>query len=179
MGPVYNDAYRFSPAAPHEEHVFGAACPGWHSAGSHETTVNRWVEFMLDHGIDRVLSLLPVSRSDADDTALARYHDAFGQSNVRHVPVPNRRLVGADILRDDILPFLVDTTERGDRVVVHCLAGLGRTGQVLAAWLVSYHEYPPHEAVDTVMRMGRDPTEIVDRGDATRHELLTTLGKVA
>ena len=178
MGSVYNDAYRFGPAASHEEHVFGAACPGWHSVGSYETVVTRWIEFMLGQGIDRVLYLLPVNHG-ADGDALDRYQEAFGRSNVRHAPVPNRRLVGEKVLQRDILPFLADAGETGDRVVVHCLAGLGRTGQVLAAWLVFRHDYRPHEAIDTVMRMGRDPTEIVDRGDATRHELLTTLGNVA
>lgn len=178
MGSVHNDAYRFGPAAPHEEHVFGAACPGWHSVGSHGTVVTRWIEFMLDQDIDRVLCLLPVGRG-GEGVALTRYREAFGRSNVKHTPVPNRRLVGVDDLRGDILPFLADADETGDRVVVHCLAGLGRTGQVLAAWLVFRHDYRPHEAVDTVMRMGRDPTEIVDRGDATRHELLTVLANVA
>ncbi|MEK0178332.1 hypothetical protein [Microcoleus anatoxicus] len=45
-------------------------------------------------------------------------------------------LVDRDILLDRILPFLASANSRGERVVFHCAGGIGRTGQVLAAWLV-------------------------------------------
>ena len=179
MGPVYNDAHRFAPAAPHEKHVFGACCPGWHSAGSHEAAVEQWLAFMQDQRIDRVCCLLSGSTSEIGESSLTRYQETFGRQDVLHAPVATGRLVDAETLEVDILPFLRESAEADERVVVHGLSGLGRTGQVLAAWLVSYHEYRPHEAVDTVMEMGRDPTQVVDRGTATRHELLDMLGDVS
>jgi hypothetical protein len=130
MGPVHQDAHRFAPAAPHEEHVYGACSPGWHSAADHRTAVEQWVAFMQEAGIERVCCLLSLPPGEADE-----------------------------------------------RVVVHGLAGLGRTGQVLAAWLVAHHEYRPHEAVDTVREMGRDPAVAIEGGDATHHELLDMLGE--
>jgi hypothetical protein len=178
MGPVHNDAHRFAPAAPHEDHVFGACCPGWHSAGSHETAVEQWIAFMRAQDVDRVCCLLPGSRAEIAETGLGRYNDAFGSERVRHTPLASRRLVEPDTLRGDILPFLLDTVEADERVVVHGLSGLGHTGQVLAAWLVFQHGSRPHEAVDTVVEMGRAPAETVDRGEATRHELLDVLGSV-
>ncbi len=177
MGPVQKDAHRFAPAAPHEQHVYGACSPGWHSAGDHRTAVEQWVASMQEAEIDRVCCLLSLPPGEFEESNHGLYREAFGTEGVRYVPLADRRLVDAGRLRREILPFLSDTVDAGERVVVHGLSGLGRTGQVLAAWLVSHHEYRPHEAVDTVREMGRDPAVGVERGDATRHELLDVLGE--
>ena len=177
MGSVHEDAHRFAPAAPHEEHVFGACSPGWHSAADHRTSVENWVRFMQEAEMDRVCCLLSLSPGEVRDSSFRLYHEVFGSENVRHVPMADRRLVDPDRVREEVLPFLREAVEADERVVVHGLSGLGRTGQVLAAWLVAYHEYRPHEAVDTVMEMGRDPAIAVDFGDATRLELLEVLGE--
>ncbi|WP_236738912.1 protein-tyrosine phosphatase family protein [Chroogloeocystis siderophila] len=36
-----------------------------------------------------------------------------------------------------ILPFVRTANKQDEKVVVHCAGGVGRTGHVLAAWLVS------------------------------------------
>jgi hypothetical protein len=176
MGPVHDDAHRFAPAAPHEDHVFGACSPGWHSAASHDVAVAEWVEFMQARDVERVCCLLAGTRSGTGESDLGQYDEAF--DHVRYAPLARRRLVDAERLRSDILPFLSAAVAADERVVVHGLSGLGHTGQVLAAWLVSHHGYGPREAVDTVAGMGRDPTETVDRGPATCADLLAVLGGV-
>ena len=105
------------------------------------------------------------------------YAEIFGSDNALHAPIPDAKLASPALLDREILPFLDSAAEADERVVVHGLAGLGRTGQVLAAWLVAHHEYRPHEAVDTVREMGRDPAVAIEGGDATRHELLDMLGE--
>lgn len=177
MGPVHKDAHRFAPAAPHERHVFGACSPGWHSAADHRTSVEQWVACMQDEGMDRVCCLLSLPPGEREESSLGLYREVFGSENVRYVPLADRRLVDSGRLGGEIVPFLSDSVEADERVVVHCLSGLGRTGQVLAAWLVAGHGYRPHEAVDTVKEMGRDPAIVVDYGDATRHELLEVLSE--
>lgn len=49
---------------------------------------------------------------------------------------------------------------RGERVAVHCAAGLGRTGTMLATWLVA-KGYSPAGAIDTIrtLRPGSIETE--------------------
>ena len=174
-GPVAADAHRFAPAAPDEEVVYGACCPGWHSAGTHEAALDQWISFIQESGIERVCCLLTGRQLDAHDANIGRYRDALGPENVRHAPIPDHRLADPDTLVDDILPFLAAADRAGEPVVVHCLAGIGRTGHVLAAWLVAERGYDSRGAIETVREMGRDPLEAVERGTATRQDLLDLL----
>jgi len=174
---VKNCAHRFNPAAADEEYVYGACSPSWHSAAGHETAVRKWIEFMQDEGIERVCCLLTGQQLDADDANIGLYRDAFGASNVKHAPIADHRLADADRLETEILPFLDAAVAKEQPVVVHSLAGIGRTGQVLAAWLIYGREYDPQAAIDTVVKMGRDPTEAVTHGNATEQELFDLLGQ--
>lgn len=178
-GTLFDDAHRFSPAAPVEEYVYGACTPGWHSAGDHDTAVEEWLTFVQSQGIERVCCLVAGSPTEIRESALGRYYDAFGEESVCHAPTVEDRLIDRHHLDETILPFLAESVAKESPVVVHCLSGVGRTGQVLAAWLVAAHEYPPEEAVETVRRFGRDPFAVVDRGPATEEELFDLLRSVA
>lgn len=170
------DAHRFAPAAPEEEYVYGACCPGWHTTVTREDAIDEWVEFMRERGIERVCCLLSGEQLDRTDADKGRYARAFGAENVTHVPVPDHHLADPATLEDEILPFLSAAAERGEPVVVHCLAGIGRTGHVLAAWLVHGRDYAPVDAIEAVREMGRSPAEAIDAGNARRgelHELLS------
>jgi protein-tyrosine phosphatase len=176
---VLDDAHRFAAAAPEEEYVHGACAPGWHSVGDRETVVSAWIAAMEAQGIERVVSLVAGRQVDATGATVARYRDAFGWESVLHAPVPDHRLASPETLRDEVLPFLEASVGREDPVVVHCLAGIGRTGQVLAAWLVHGRGYDPEAAVDAVTEAGRDPTEAVREGRATEDALLALLDRFA
>lgn len=172
------DAHRFSSVAPDDEYIYGACCPGWHSAGSHEQALTEWIEFMQRSGIERVCCLLPGRKLDSEDANLGRYRRAFGNERVKHVPVPDHRLVSAETLETEIFPFLEDSVVSDEPVVVHCLSGIGRTGQVHAGWLVARHEFDPETAVETVRDRGRDPLEIVEYGSTTEEDVYEMLERV-
>lgn len=173
------DAHRFAPAAPEEEHVYGACCPGWHSTAAHDDAVDEWVDFMVDRGIDRVCCLLSGDQLASTDADESRYERAFGSENVRHVPIADHHLADAETLETELFPFLDDAVANDERVVVHCLAGIGRTGHVLAAWLVHGRDYDPVDAIETVEEMGRSPAEAEEAGNARRGELYELLAHFA
>ncbi|MEF8814655.1 MAG: dual specificity protein phosphatase family protein [Halovenus sp.] len=176
---VISDAHRFSQAAPQEDVVYGACSPGWHSAVDRDTAVEQWIEMLQRNGIERVCCLMSGRHLDASDSNLGLYREAFGEANVLHVPVPDHHLLDANRFRQEILPFLSDADSQNEPVVVHCLSGLGRTGQVLAAWLVAGRGYTPLEALETVRTTGRTPMDSVERGHATRRELFDLLHLIA
>lgn len=173
------NAHRFAPAAPDEEFVFGACAPGWHSAASHTDALDDWIERLRERDVERICCLLPGRQLDASGSNLDRYRTAFGSESVFHSPVPDHHLVPKPQLEAEILPFLADAREHEERVVVHCLAGIGRTGQVLAAWLVYNRDYGPHRAIDTVESMGRKPRDAVRAGNAEEGDIVELLAAVA
>ncbi len=177
-GGITNDAHRFAPAAPEEEVVYGACSPGWHSAADHTAALDEWISFMQKAGVTRVCCLVPGRTLDDHDANVGRYRAEFGAQNVCHAPIPHDRLPDPALLRDEILPFLRASADRGDPVVIHSVSGLGRTGYVLAAWLVADRGYGALEAIETVTEMGRDPLEPVTRGEETRRDLLDLLESV-
>lgn len=177
MGTV--NAHRFGPAAPDEEYIFGACAPGWHSAASHDAALTDWITTLHEHGVARVCCLLPGRQLDETGANLDRYQSAFGEENVLHAPVPDHYLLPESLLTEEILPFLADAREAEEKVVVHCLAGIGRTGQVLAGWLVYNRDYGPDQAIETVQEMGRDPMDAVEAGNADSEDLYDLFGAVA
>lgn len=173
------NAHRFAPAAPDEAFVYGACTPGWHSAAGNATAINDWAEFMKAEAIERVCCLLTGSQLDNYGAIPGRYATIFGEANVLHAPVKDHHLVPEDVLIEEILPFLSESRVAEQPVVVHSLAGIGRTGQVLAAWLVYNRDYGPEQAIETVLEQGRDPRDAVRMGNATEEELLALLSAVA
>jgi hypothetical protein len=170
-------AHRFAPAAPDGGLVYGACCPGWHSAAGHADVLEDWVAFMRRREVAHVCCLVPGGESETADGNLDRYRGAF--ESVLHAPVPDGQLADPRRLDDEILPFLDDAVAADERVVVHCLDGIGRTGQVLAVWLAHDRGYAPERAIETVELTGRHPREPVENGNATPQELEDLLAAFA
>ena len=89
-------------------------------------------------------------------------------------PTADRQLPTGEAVRH-ILYFLRDATLKSEKSVVHCSAGLGRTGLVLAAWLVYHHNLTERKAIRTVEEQNRSPREAVLYGSAKENELMTVL----
>jgi protein-tyrosine phosphatase len=166
------NAHRFAPAAPDEEYVFGACCPGWHSAGSHTDALESWLAFMRERGVERVCSLLPGPRNS---DYVEPYREAFGAENVCRAPLADHQIADESTLEATVFPFLEASVDAEQRVVVYCLDGVGRTGQVLAAWLAHDRDVGPAEAIETVKAQGRLPDDPVRTGRATEAELVDLL----
>jgi len=101
------------------------ARPGRHGSADEEIAAD--LAALRDHGIGALLSL---TETPLPAGALER-HDLAGL----HLPVPDFHPPSPEQLAL-ALRFIDEHRAGGRPVAVHCLAGQGRTGSVLAAWLI-------------------------------------------
>jgi hypothetical protein len=167
--------FRFAPAAAEESTVYGSAAPTWRADA--DDPVGEWIRFVRECGIERVLCLLTDAQQDRTGIDFDRYREAFGAGRVARVPITDHELADEATLHD-ALDVLTEADDAGEPIAVHSLAGIGRTGHVLAAWLVHARGYAPEEAISIVGETGRTPDEAVKAGNATREGLLGLLQSV-
>ncbi|MGO8949338.1 MAG: dual specificity protein phosphatase family protein [Ktedonobacterales bacterium] len=162
-GWVSRPEWGFSAASLQEPFVFGARRPGFPFARVSSALVHAWIAFMQAQGITRVLCLLPSRQLEGYSDLLGTYRYRFGEHNVLWVPIADFQLAEESQLIDQILPFLAGGVLQQEKTVVHCSGGVGRTGHVLAAWLVSCRGMSNEEAIAAVKRQGRNARESRDK----------------
>lgn len=101
-----------------------AAAPGGETGTD---DLDKDLAWLRSHGIGAILSLTETS---LPSEALARHGLA-----VCHVPIRDMTAPAPEQL-DEALAFIDRQRAYGRRVLVHCLVGQGRTGTVLAAYLI-------------------------------------------
>ena len=164
-------SYHFASAGPDESTVFGACRPSPTSEA-----VNEWIAFMRERGIRRVCCLLTSDQmADYPLDLIHYYRHEFGSEDVLYAPIDDYHLAPRSTLDEKIIPFLRDSDEKSLPVVVHCWSGNGRTGHILAAWLVRARGMAAAQAIKVVEQSGRKPTEAVRAENATESELHSLL----
>lgn len=173
-------AHKFGPAHRDESTVYGASRPGYSGKAVSPAEVQEWIRFMQDRDIRRVVSLLAATQLAYYQTDLLNtYRQTFGEVNVLPTPIADYHLSDAENLRH-IMEFLRDSHERREKVVVHCSGGSGRTGHVLATWLVHAKGLEPGEAIKAIelAQPPRNPKEALRFGNATEEQLVELLSSV-
>jgi len=150
---------QFGPAATSERIVYGARRPCHPRLAPSEETITDWIDAVEPEGIERVCCLLDEQQRQNVANLLNQYRDRFGENSVCHAPIPDFTAVDRRTFHEQILPFLDRADADTAPLVVHCSAGSGRTGHVLALWLSCRRGYDLHDAVETVESMGRNPPE--------------------
>jgi protein-tyrosine phosphatase len=146
--------YKLAPASAIETIVFGAARPGYRI-----DEIERWIKFMQTVKIEYVCCLLSAFQLRSYPNLLEIYQQEFGVNRVCWAPIEDFQLADREILTQQVLPFLSIANQNNRKVVVHCSGGIGRTGHVLAAWLVAGRGLSNHAAITAVKKMGKNPYE--------------------
>jgi atypical dual specificity phosphatase len=100
----------------------GSACPG--VAAPLEEDLN----FLREQGVDTVVTLTEAPVIPRGELA--------GHFHLRHIPVPDYHAPAIAQI-EEFVRFVRQRREEGGKVLVHCMGGIGRTGTMLAAWLIA------------------------------------------
>ena len=100
------------------------------------STDNKRVKKLLGAGITNYLDLTEVDELLPYETLLNREAELLGMTiNYKRVPIKDQNITTSGEMTKCML-FINESIKSGNKVYIHCLRGLGRTGMVVGCFLV-------------------------------------------
>ncbi|MCV0372869.1 MAG: dual specificity protein phosphatase family protein [Nitrosarchaeum sp.] len=110
-------------------------------AGSGMPTSFDELEWILNQGVKSIVTM----------TENALPENWVKEIGYLHVPTPDYTAPEVDRI-DMVVDFIQKKISENQAVMVHCAAGMGRAGTILACYLVKYQKYSAQDAIKKVRK---------------------------
>lgn len=136
-------------------------------AGSGFPTTREEFDWLIQQGVRCVVTMT--------EEKLPR--EWTGDISYLHVPTPDMTAPTPDQI-DTAVDFIHDNTESGRPAMVHCAAGLGRAGTILACYLIKHHSRTAREAIGEIRRLrpGSIQSDIQELAISLYHKRVSSTG---